>query len=540
MLKQLLIKNIILIESCDINFEKGFNVLTGETGSGKSAIMKALNLVFGTKAELNLIRNGCEKGLVEAVFEIENNKLLFHLLEEAGIDHDQDQELIVKREIQINGKSRSYINNQIVQQNFLKIISPHLGRIIGQHANQWLLCLDSHREIIDTFGDLNGLLFDFQQHYRKMQNLKEELDELVLNESKRFREIEILQHEKEEIESARLKEDEDDELFQEYAILTQAETLASKASEINQMLNGERISLLTQLSKLKNSFQQVSEIDSSFVETKESFNNALLELQEVAYTVRSYEATIEFNPQRIEELNERITLITKLKKKYGKTIPEIQETLNQITKKLNLLENQDLKIEEIRNNLLVLNEENNRLAFELSEKRKEAANAMQKLMLQELKDLNMPKAFFEIEFKQQKRNHFGDDFIEFYLTPNVGEKKISIKDSASGGELSRILLAIQKLLAGKESVPTLIFDEVDANIGGETASIIGHKLKELGQSTQVFCITHFPQVAKQADHHFKIYKQEDNGRTTTKISKLDKEENSLNEIRRMRGEITIT
>lgn len=534
MLKQLLIKNIILIESATISFEKGLNVLSGETGSGKSAIMKALSLALGGKADTKSIRRDSEKGVVEVFFDIDREPYIQHLLDEAGIDHEKGEELIIRREITLNGKSRCFINNQAAQIKLLAQIGSLLARIVGQHANQWLLSVDKHREIIDIFGELEKDVREFSQNFNEETRVLRQLEELIENESKRLRAIDVCAQEIEELEEANLKNGEDEELFAEYSLLVNAESRASKASEISDALSGERSSLIGILNRQNANLNELCRIDDSLNDTSVSFKNAIIEIQEVIYTLNAYRSHIEYNPERVIQLNDRLALITKLKKKYGSTLEEIESYKKSAMEKLTALENQDLLVETLKNELEKLQEQNNELANKLSSKRKAKAKKFEKAIMLQLQALNMPKVIFEVEFTAQKRNSKGDDLIEFYLVPNIGEHKIPIRASASGGELSRILLAIQALLADKERIPTLIFDEIDANIGGETAYIVGTKLKEIGNNTQVLCITHFPQVAKQADHHFQISKKEDKGRTFTHVVALDQEER-VDEISRMLG-----
>ncbi len=534
MLKQLLIKNIILIESATISFEKGLNVLSGETGSGKSAIMKALSLALGGKADTKSIRRDSEKGVVEVFFDIDREPYIQHLLDEAGIDHGQGEELIIRREITLNGKSRCFINNQAAQIKLLAQIGSLLARIVGQHANQWLLSVDKHREIIDIFGELEKDVREFGLNFSEETRVARQLEELIENESKRLRAIDVCTQEIEELEEANLKNGEDEELFSEYSLLIHAESRASKATEISDALSGERSSLIGMLNRQNMNLNELCRIDASLNDTATSFKNAIIEIQEVIYTINAYRSHIEYNPERVIQLNDRLALITKLKKKYGNSLDEIENYKKSAMEKLKELENQDLLVETLKIELAALQEKNNELANKLSTKRKAKAKKFEKAIMLQLQALNMPKVIFEVEFTKQKRNCRGDDLIEFYLIPNVGEHKIPIKASASGGELSRILLAIQALLADKERIPTLIFDEIDANIGGETAFIVGTKLKEIGNNTQVLCITHFPQVASQADHHFQISKREDNGRTFTHVIALSQEER-LDEISRMLG-----
>lgn len=536
MLKHLRIQNIILIESADISFEAGLNVLSGETGSGKSALMNSLNLIAGDRTDVSMIRRGAEKGVVEAVFDTSGNSSVKALLEEGGIDHDVREELIIRREISAAGKSRAFINNQQAQLGLLRKVSDLLLDIVGQHANQKLLTVENHREMVDLFGDLKHEVVAFSKSWEEENALRVQLEELVRNEAQRLRDIEMYQRELEELSSAKLKENEEEELFAEYTLLSNCEDVTSKVNEITQVLCGEKQNALAALSRVKSSFEQLMRIDPSLTDSAKAFDNALIELQEIAYTLRNYQNRIEHNPARAAEVNERLTLINRLKRRYGTSIAEIQLYQIQIQEKLSFLEDADVHIEELRSRLKSLSDQNSHLCKKITEKRQEAASKLEKAVIKELRALNMPKVEFHVINTPQKRNRYGDDHIEFFLSPNVGEHRISIKECASGGELSRVMLALQSLLAGKEQVPSLIFDEIDANIGGETASVVGEKLREIGKQHQVLCITHFPQVAKQAQHHLQISKKEHEGRTVTLVKELNKNEREKELTRMLGGE----
>lgn len=533
MLKHLHIQNIILVEKAVLSFSVGLNILTGETGSGKSAIMHGLSLAIGERADTGLIRRGCEKGIVEAVFEVEH-PLIFSSLAEGGIDHEPGQELIIRREIAISGKGRIFINNQLAQLSFLRKLGLQLVQVVGQHANQSLLSLDYHREVLDLYGNLQPLLALFQQSYDHGKQLRQTLENLIQQEAQRLREIDVCQRELEELEEAQIKEGEDEELFAEYTLLSNSEEVAKKVSEINQALSGERQPILAILNRQKQSLESLLHFDSSLQETVQAFQNAFLELQEISHTLRQYQGHLHFDPDRLYEINERLTLLNRLKRKYGTTVEEILTYQTQTLAKLKRLENADHEIENLQEQLQEAEAKTQQLAQELSHKRQEHARQFEKALTVHLRSLNMSKAEFTVEITQQKRTREGDDRVEFFLCPNVGEHRIPLKEGASGGEISRVLLALQTLLAGKEQTATLIFDEVDANIGGETATIVGDKLREISQQHQVICITHFPQVANQADHHLQISKEEREGRTITVVQELDAVSRQL-ELARMAG-----
>lgn len=528
MLKQLNIRNIILVESADIPFEEGFNVLSGETGAGKSAIMNALGLVAGDRTDITALRKDAEKGSVEAIFEIEKIPNLKKLLEERGIEHCSDEELIIRREILSSGRSRAFVNNQAVQLHFLKEISAFLFDIVGQHANQQLLSLDSQRKILDTFGDLHEDVNAFTHSWEQENSLRKDLDNLINNEAQRLRDIDKCQYELEELNNANLKENEDETLFAEFSLLSNSEELTSKLEELSQMLSGERNAVLTQLTRHRTTFEKLVRIDNSLTELFKSYDSACLELHEISHSLTLYQNRIEHNPERAAHVSERLSLIERLKRRYGSSISEIIAYKNTIEEKLKHLESADQQIETLKSDLQKIEKQNDTLCRQLTKKRKAAAEKLERKLTEELRLLNMPKAEFHVIIEQQKRSSSGDDKLEFFLSPNVGEKQIPVKECASGGELSRLMLALQTILAGKTETPTMIFDEIDANIGGSTATIVGEKLREIGKSHQILCITHFPQVAKHGQQHLQVSKKEVNGRTISVItvlnSKLRKQE----------------
>lgn len=521
MLKFLSLQNIILIESAEISFTPELNVITGETGAGKSAIMDGLNLVLGERTDVTVIRKGAEKGIIEAVFDIENQPFLMNFLQENGIDQEQGQDLIIRREISASGKGRILINHQNVQLSLLRQLRVHLVHIVGQHEAQTLFSLDHHRKILDLYGDLQESLKTYQECYQHENSLREELDTLIRNESQRLRESETYQRELEELGEANLQEGEEEELYQEYGRLTNSKELSEKTSEVIQALSGDRQAVLTILNRQKGYLEAIARLDPSMTEPIETVQNVILELYELSNCLQKYRNQIEGNPERLSYISDRLNLIHRLKRKYGSSISEIQAYLKEIKQKAKLLQQADTRIEQLQIELVKAEEKTHQAAANLSKMRKKRAMELQEALTFQIRSLNMSKASLFVEVSPQKRGITGEDKVEFFFIPNVGEHRIALKEGASGGELSRILLAIQTLLAGKERSPTLIFDEVDANIGGETATIIGEKLKEISRRHQVICITHFPQVAKQADHHLHIFKQEKENRTVSFVRSLD-------------------
>lgn len=537
MLKELRLANIVLVESAAIPFSQCFNVLSGESGSGKSAIMNALNLVAGERCDASCVRHGEAKGIVEAIFDVSNLPQLLDILAEGGIDHEKGAELFIRREITAQGKSRAFINNQLAQLALLRQITAHLFEVVGQHANQKLLSLDYHRQILDLFANAEPDLEAFSKSWHEENLVREELEQLVRTESQRMRDLETTRLEIEELEQANIKEGEEEEVYAEYTQLSNADELAQRVNEILHVFRGEKIAALAHLGRQKASFEQLSKLAPNLNEAFKSYENALLELHEVAHTLNHFESSIEHNPERAAFLDSRLEQINRIKRKYGPSVEEILTYYKQAKLRLEKLENADADIECLQLKLADLSKKTDELSSQLSAIRKMAARQLQNAVEEQLRSLNMPKVEFFAEITNQKRTRHGDDKIEFYLIPNVGEHKVPLRDCASGGELSRIMLAIQGLLAGKEKIPTLIFDEIDANIGGETAAVVGDKLKEIAAQHQVLCITHFPQVAKLAEHHLRIRKKEIEGRTVTLVDALDHSAHQQ-ELMRMLGGIS--
>jgi DNA repair protein RecN (Recombination protein N) len=534
MLKNLLIQNIILVEHADIPFNLGFNIITGETGSGKSAIMHGLSLAVGDRTDTTLIRKGCDKGIIEAVFDIDGLDHIISFLTDGGIEHQQGQDLIIRREISVSGKNRLFINHQQAQHSFLRQLGQQLVQMVGQHANQRLLSTDYHRTVLDLYGDLEPLITQYKHSYGNENCLRKKLETLIQQESARLRDIDISQAELDELEDAQIKPNEDEELFAEYSLLSNSKELREKAEEIVQAFSGSKQSVLVTLNRQKQVMESLAELDNTLKESSQALTNSYLELQEILHTMRHYQNKLHHDPERLERVNERLTLINKLKRKYGPHLVDVMVYLESTRQKLKSLLNADIEIEETQSQLEECEQKTNELSKNLTAKREQIAKELSNEMTKQLHSLNMKKAEFLVQVTPQKRTNDGNDKVEFFLIPNVGEHQISLKDGASGGEISRVLLSLQTIMAGKENTPTLIFDEVDANIGGETASIVGSKLNAIGLRHQVICITHFPQVACQASHHLQISKEEKLGRTITEVKELNSSERQ-NELDRMGG-----
>ena len=525
MLRSLQIKNIILIEQADIPFHQGFHVLTGETGAGKSAILKALRLVVGERADTQALRKGADKGLVEAQFDAPDHAPLRKLLEEAEIDWSP--ELVIRREMTASGRNRAFVNDQMISLTLLKQLGEQLMHICGQHANQELRNQEKHRDLLDLFAELNDSRLAFTTAWQRENRLRQELTTLQRQESQRLREMDDAQRQWEELSEAQLKEGEEEELFSEYTLLTSAEELAAGVGQVYEALQ-EAQSLKSALQQLEG----LKQLDTALHDPAAGLRSTLMEFEELGYTLRSYLSRIENNPARAEEINQRLSVITKLKKKYG---PDPVAYLEQLALHLTQLQAADDRAEEIERALQDASELTDILAKKLTQERTDAALKLEEALTQQLLTLNMPAVEFRVRVMPQARHLHGEDLVDFLFAPNLGEKLIAIADCASGGELSRLMLALQALLAGKNHTPTLVFDEVDANIGGETATVVGQKLAEIGGGMQVLCVSHFPQVARFAHHHYQVAKQTCENRTTTHIAVLQGKDRDK-ELRRMVGD----
>ncbi len=534
MLSTLRIQDIVLVEQAEVHFREGFNVITGETGAGKSAILRALALVLGQRADSQSLRKGAEKGIVEAAFDTDYPQVVRQLLEEGGISYELDEPLILRREITAAGKSKAFINNQLAQVSLLRNVGEHLVEIVGQHSNQELRQVEQHRAITDAFAGLGSNVQAFQAAWKAERAVEQELNTLIHNETQRIRQAEEYQRQLEELDEAAIKEGEEEELFAEYSRLTNADELRGQVDGIYQVLSGEDGAALPALSSQMATFSKMAALDSSLEDARQAYQGAVVELQEVARTLRDYGARIESDPQRASMLDDRLALISKLKKKYGPTVADVLAYHATVRQQLSELDNADMRIEELKISLEQKRSESGRLAQTLTDQRTHAAKGLGKALAQELRSLNMPKVDVQVNVSPVPRHNHGEDHVEVYFAPNVGEKLISVKDCASGGELSRLVLALKALMAGKAQTATLVFDEVDANIGGETATVVGQKLANIGAKHQLVCITHFPQVARHAHQHIQISKNESKGRTRTLVKMLDGDSQG-HELQRMLG-----
>lgn len=548
MIQLLSIKNFALIEALSIEFSSKLNIFTGETGAGKSIILGALGLLLGERGSNLIIRKGEDSCEVSGVFNIPaNHPLNKFLLEHGLIDKKSGTELIISRTLSIEDsastsvRSRCFINSKPVTLSVLEQIGDYLVDIHGQHEHQALLKTSVQRDILDNYGNLITLRSEVGQIYKQYQELKREQEQLLQSEQERAHKIDLFQFQKQEIESAKLNPEDEEELETEFNRLSNAEKLNELVAQICNAISDDEAAAVGRLQKSEKLLNNLVNIDSSVSETLQNLQNCLFSLEDVANTLRDYRSKIEFNPKKLEEISDRRDLIQKLKKKYGATIKEILDYKDKTSHELDNLLHFESAREEIKGKIDKLKTELNKKAEKLSEKRKDAADKLKKAVEKELKVLGMSKSHFAValEILQDENNETiidssGRDKIEFLIAPNLGEDLRALAKIASGGEMSRIMLALKTVLAQEDDIPTLIFDEIDTGIGGSMADIVGRKLEQLASIHQVICITHLPQIACFAQSHFRIEKEESGKRTITTAVKLEKEDRLL-EIARMLG-----
>jgi DNA repair protein RecN (Recombination protein N) len=534
MLKQLTIANIVLIESLTLDFDSGLNVLTGETGAGKSSIISALRLILGERSDFSQIRRNAEKASVCALFEVKDNKDLLKHLFDSGIDHDQEEPLILKRELSSQLKSRSFVNNQPVQLSQLEAIGRFLISHVHQHAYVELFSQNAHLQALDAFSLIN--LKDYQEAFLLLENKKEYLKTLLSVEASKNAEKERLQEEIKEIQHLNLQESEDEELFKNYSLMINQKEASSKLSKISSFLFEGKTPIIPLISKSCQEVQMLNQRIEGLDNVDQLLSNVVVELKEVHESLSRIESQLEINEHEFEAIECRLSQIDLIKKKYGSNVQDILKHLQNSLDRIKKIEDDELKIIELHEMIPLLEQEVNQLASDISKLRCKQALILEDIITNEIKTLNMPNAIFKVLVVQGAKTNVGIDKVEFLFAPNQGEKILSLKDCASGGEMSRVLLALKTSLAHVEKVSTLILDEIDAHLGGITATLVGEKIKNIGQQRQVICITHLPQVAKIAKQHFQIVKIEKEGRTFTLANLLD-EKSKRAEMNRMLGVI---
>lgn len=538
MLLNLTIRNFAIIDRLEVQFDEGFNVLTGETGAGKSIILDAVGLLLGDRARPDLVRAGADEATVEALFDLSGLDSVQQLFSAAGFP--VNNELVLRRVVQNGGRSRAYINGSLTTLAQLQPLVEQLVTVCGQHEHQSLLQRNVHLDILDRYGSLGGLRTDYRQVYDELQAVVGQLEELQAANRNREQRLDFLQHQSDEIAAAELDVEEEKQLLAERLILQNAERLASVAQSSYDALYGESGAACEVLGRLSEELQAVSRVDQNLEAFAETLKRSLYELEDVAAELRAYLGRISYEPGRLEILEERLDLINRLKRKYAPDIAGILEMKERIDNEIDALRNAEKTLGDLERRQLELSKRTMGCGMTLSQGRKQAAQNMSAAIIAELEDLAMSGARFEISFQERERpGANGLDRIEFMVSMNPGEPPMPLNKVASGGELSRLMLALKRLAPDVGQVPTVIFDEVDAGIGGTAATAVGRKLYSVSRSVQVLCVTHLPQVAAFAEHHHRVAKFEQDGRTRAEMVKVDGEAR-IEEMARMLGGAKMT
>lgn len=553
MLVTLSIRNLAVIEAIDVHFYPGFHVLTGETGAGKSIIIDALGLLAGARGSADLIRYGCDKAEIEALFELQEGHPVWDVLNKNGIAGEHDEHLVIRREITAQGKSASRINGQLVNLTMLREVGEQLVNIHGQHEHQNLLRPEKHLYLLDTYGEhvIGPLKQSYQSKYSDFIKVEKELRELQNSSQKAYQMLDLYRFQLDEIAAAQLKPGEDEWLTNERVKLSHSEKMMDAVTGAYEILNGHKgvASISNAISHLKD---VINYDENGLKPLLEQLQSAYFQLEDSAFQLRDYRENIEFNPVRLEEVEQRLDSIITLRRKYGDSVEQILEYYENIKQETDLLEHKDERIEsliQLRDNML---ESVLRTAYELSQARQQCSVELATQVESELKDLQMERTSlqvkldlledprgYEVEGHKVRLTKQGMDNVEFMISPNPGEPLRPLGKIASGGELSRIMLAMKSIFARHDRIPVLIFDEVDTGVSGRAAQSIAEKLFKLSGTCQVFSITHLPQVACMADHQYLIEKNILDGRTMTQVENLS-DQGRIEELARMLGGVEIT
>ncbi len=544
MLRFLRIRDFALIRQLAIEFGAGLNLLTGETGSGKSILVDALGLLLGARSSQEMVRSKCDSAVIEGLFELDSGGSVAPILIESGFEIE-DESLLIRREIFSTGRSRVFINNILTTLSLLKTIGEKLADIHGQQDQKSLLDLTTHLDWLDYFGANMEAASEVQEHYKKLRALIQRLESMETDERERLRRVDILQFQLNEIQQAALQPHEKEELENENIILSNRERLLTLASEAYRMLYENESSILSQANRLEQVLKELESFDTSWAPQREVIRESFFRLEDLAYALRDYTTRLDFSPERLEQVQQRLHELEMLMKKYGFSIAEILQYAERSKRELEEL----ISHAETTRNLSeqIIQEEKKYLeaAEKLSEKRRSDARSLETEIRKEFKALAMERMELQVRFhprEESKRegrlpSYYGPggiDHVELLIAPNKGEEMKPLARIASGGELSRIMLSIKSLCGSEEAGKTLVFDEVDAGIGGRVAEAVGKRLRDIAKNNQVLCVTHLPQIAAFANHHFNVSKEEVGGRTETLVKSLKKSER-IQELARMLG-----
>jgi DNA repair protein RecN (Recombination protein N) len=549
MLTTLRIKNLALVADLTLELQPGCNVISGETGAGKSVILGALNLVLGQRADRSLIRSGSDSCSVEALFDVRKLRApLKGFLDENGLEPCDDGQLVLKRTFTTAGTNRQFVNGSATTLNVLASIGEWLVDMHGPHDHQSLLHPAKQLAILDAFGGLEQEREEFGELVRRRTELESEKSALVVDEKTYAQQLDLLRFQVTEIEAARFQPDEEDQLTQEHNRASNAAKLLQLSQAALDVLSESETSLLTQAGSVGRTLHELQRVDAGAAALVELHEQGVSVLRDLQTELSRYADKVDVDPARLAELDERLNLIHSLKRKYGATLAEVIAFGAEAKTKLQALESRDAELARLNAALARLDTELLKAGKRISVERKKVIPQLAKAAAKQLADLGFKQSKFDVAITTVRWGEAADeparadarptssgfDEIEFQFSPNVGEPLKPLRAIASSGEMARVMLALKTVLAAQDEIPVLVFDEVDANVGGETANMVGEKMKQIAAKRQVFCITHLPQVAAPADAHYVVSKQVKDGRTISEITLLDKK-SRVTELARMLG-----
>lgn len=548
MLRHISISNVALIKKIDIDFDEGFSVLTGETGAGKSIIVDAVNLVIGERADKSLIKYGEEKALVEAVFSIEDNSKALEALNEYGFIEDEN-EVIFSRQLSNTGKNICRINGRLCNVSMLKEISSYIIDIHGQHEHQSLLNSKNHLGILDLYAGekVQKLIDQYKDERSKYKNVQKKIKSII-GEGNKEQRIDILNYQLNEIDSADLQEGEEQELKEKRELFLNMQKIIGSLNSAYQYISGDMIeqSALSLVKSAVNEVASISNLNKKYEDINEKINNVYYSLEDISFELSSMLDIDEFDEKEIDFIEERLETISKLKRKYGNSYEEIISFRDSIEEELQMLKNSQSVLNDLEKQKNQLEKDIFNIASELSQERRKTAEVFQKEVTEQLNSLGMENSLFKIEFNEKPKSFEDSDFTssgfdtaEFYISLNVGQPLKPLAKVVSGGEASRIMLALKSIYSDKDEITTMIFDEIDTGISGRIAGVVGEKIKKTSKNKQILCITHLPQIAATAKHHYLVQKEQKDNETVTIICKLD-EKQRTEELAKMMGDGVIT
>lgn len=535
MLVSLHIQNLALVEDLEWSLSRGFVAVTGETGSGKSIIVGALKLILGERADKTLIRTGAESCTVEAVFEIENAARLNEQLYAQGLEPCADSTLILKRTFSGGGANRQFINCSATTLAVLKSIGDSLVDLHGPHDHQSLLSAEKQLDLLDSFANAEAIRGEYGKQYRALNAVIAEHQALSTSEASLERELDLLRHQVNEIESAKLEPDEETALLARYHVASNSRRLIELSTQMLQKLAEDEESALVRLGEVQRLFRELEKLDDSTAALAKSHANAVVELEEISRSLQDYAGGLDMDAEQIAQLEERVSLFETLKRKYGPALNDVIAFGENATARLRKIESRGEELERLQKEIEAAQKALDKTGAKLGAIRAASAPKLAKDIQKQLRDLGFAKSEFSILLNRSpKPLGSGFETVEFLFAPNPGEPAKPLKAIASSGEISRVMLAVKTSLAAQDRIPLLVFDEIDANVGGEIAHAVGAKMNSLGAEHQVLCITHLPQVAAKADSQFVVTKEFTRERTISRLTEVSGKAR-VEEIARMLG-----